>query len=69
VNRPLPPGDRGNRNPDPGGPSDLQGLCLALAGWSTELRILHNEQRRRAGTRQRDGGGIGGIGGIQPLME
>ena len=48
------------------GHSDLQGLCLALADWSKELRILHNEERRRAGTRRRD---CGEIFGIQPLME
>jgi hypothetical protein len=29
------------------GNSDLQGLCLALADWAGELRILQNEQRRR----------------------
>ena len=29
------------------GNPDLQGLCLGLSDWSTELRILQNEQRRR----------------------
>jgi len=27
------------------GNPDLQGLCLALADWSAELRILQNHQR------------------------
>ena len=27
---------------------DVAGLCLALSDWSAELRILQNEQRRRA---------------------
>jgi len=30
VNRPLPPGDRGYRDPARTGHPDLQGLCLAL---------------------------------------
>jgi hypothetical protein len=29
------------------GNPDLQGLCLALSDWSTELRILQDEKRRR----------------------
>ena len=29
------------------GQRDLQGLCLALADWSAELRILLNEKRRQ----------------------
>ena len=28
------------------GHPDLQGLCLALADWSAELRILEGEQRQ-----------------------
>ena len=28
------------------GNPDLQGLCLALADWSAELRIIQDEQRR-----------------------
>ena len=27
---------------------DVAGLCLALADWSTELKILQNEKRRQA---------------------
>jgi hypothetical protein len=40
-----------------GGNPDVQGLCLALSDWSAELRILQNEQRRRAETRRREGDG------------
>ena len=40
------------------GNPDLRGLCLALRDWSGELRILQNEQRRREGTRRREGGPI-----------
>jgi hypothetical protein len=29
------------------GHPDLQGLCLALADWGAELRILQNEKRRQ----------------------
>ena len=36
------------------GNPDIAGLCLALSDWSAELRILQNEQRRRAGTQRRD---------------
>ena len=38
------------------GNPDLPGLCLALSDWSAELRILQDEERRRAETRRRDGG-------------
>ena len=48
------------------GNPDLLGLCLALSDWSGELRILQNEQRRREGTRRREGGAIEGT---QPLSE
>ena len=41
------------------GNPDLTGLCLALADWWAELRILENEKRRRAEARRREGGGIG----------
>jgi len=30
-----------------GGHPDVGGLCMALADWSAELRILQNEQRRQ----------------------
>jgi hypothetical protein len=33
----------------------VEGLCLALSDWSAELRILQNEERRRAETRRREG--------------
>jgi hypothetical protein len=29
-------------------------LCLALADWSAELRILQNEKRRQAEAQRRD---------------
>ena len=48
------------------GNPDLRGLCLALSDWSGELRILQNEQRRREGTRRREGGAMEGT---QPLSE
>jgi hypothetical protein len=40
---------------------DVEGLCLALADWSVELRILQNEQRRQVGSRRRERNGIGEI--------
>jgi hypothetical protein len=30
------------------GNPDVQGLCLGLADWSAELRLLEDEKRRRA---------------------
>jgi hypothetical protein len=30
------------------GNPDVEGLCLALADWSAELRLLEDEKRRRA---------------------
>jgi hypothetical protein len=36
------------------GNPDVEGLLLALADWSAELRILQNEERRREPTRRRD---------------
>lgn len=32
------------------GHPELQGLCLALADWSAELRLLQNEKSRRGET-------------------
>ena len=37
------------------GHPDVAGLCLALSDWSTELRILQNEERR-----QEEPGGVKG---------
>jgi hypothetical protein len=42
------------------GNPDVEGLCLALTDWSAELRILQNEERRRADARRRDVSGRGG---------
>ena len=40
------------------GNSDLRGLCLALADWSTELRILQRELRAHEDSQQdREAGG------------
>ena len=41
------------------GNPDLEGLCLALADWSAELKILQNEKRRQAGAQRRKKGGKG----------
>ena len=48
------------------GNPDVAGLCLALSDWSVELRILQNEERRRASTRRRN---VSGVGAIQALTE
>ena len=37
------------------GNPDVQGLVLALSDWSAELRILQDEERRRAEAQRRDG--------------
>jgi hypothetical protein len=36
------------------GNPDVQGLLLGFADWHCELRILQNEERRRAGTQRRE---------------
>ena len=41
------------------GNPDVEGLVLALADWSEELRILQNEKRRRAGAQRREANGLG----------
>jgi hypothetical protein len=48
------------------GNPDIEGLLLALSDWSTELRILQNEERRREQTRRRD---VRGSGEDQALTE
>ena len=48
------------------GNPDLPGLCLALADWFTELRILQNEERRQEGTRRRE---VKGMDESQAVME
>lgn len=48
MNRPLPPGNCGNRGPDPAaGHVDLEGLCRGLAEGSWELRHLLVKAERR----------------------
>jgi len=41
------------------GHTDLQGLCLALADWSAELRILEGEQPQGLNPVGRNEGGAG----------
>jgi hypothetical protein len=48
------------------GNPDLRGLCLALSDWSAELRILQDEERRRASSRRRE---LEGVGESQALIE
>ena len=40
------------------GNPDVEGLVLALSDWHVELRILQDDERRRAGARRRQGDGI-----------
>ncbi len=40
------------------GNPDVQGLVLALSDWSAELKILQDEERRRAEAQRREGGGM-----------
>jgi len=42
----LPAGDRGDSSQPVAGNPDVEGLCLALADWNAELRILEDERRR-----------------------
>ena len=53
MNRSLLTRNRCDRGLDPGHP-DLGGLCLALADWWVELRIVQDEKSRQAETRRRD---------------
>ena len=39
------------------GHTDVEGLCLALADWSAELRLLEDEKSRRAQVPAALGGG------------
>ena len=39
------------------GHTDVEGLCLALADWSAELRLLEDEKSRRAEVPAALGGG------------
>jgi hypothetical protein len=39
------------------GNPDIEGLCLALADWSAELRLVQNEKRRQADAQRRKKGG------------
>jgi len=44
MNRAMPPGVAAIEALIRAGHPDLQGLCLALADWSAELRLLQNEK-------------------------
>jgi hypothetical protein len=35
------------------GHPDVEGLCMALADWSGELKLLEEEERRQSGDRRR----------------
>src|ERR1039457_6961445 len=45
LNRPLPPRVGAHGSELRAGNPDVQGLCLALADWSAELRILESLRR------------------------
>jgi hypothetical protein len=49
------------------GHPDVHGLCLALADWSAELRILLAEREKPPGLNPAAEGNV--IGLAQPLME
>jgi hypothetical protein len=51
------------------GHPDLQGLCLALADWSEELRILEAEQRRKQPPGLNPAAGRTDLRSVQLLME
>jgi len=41
------------------GHPDVEGLCMALADWSGELRLLEEQQRRQSGDWRRAAGEAG----------
>ncbi|MGD1073930.1 MAG: hypothetical protein ABSB15_27785 [Bryobacteraceae bacterium] len=49
------------------GHPDVQGLCLALADWWAELRIIEAEREKPPGSNPAAGGNE--AGSAQPLME
>jgi hypothetical protein len=51
------------------GHPDVQGLCLALADWSAELRILEGEQRRKKPPGLNPAAGRKQVGEGQALIE
>ncbi len=51
------------------GHPDLQGLCLALADWSAELRILEAEQREEKPPDLRPAAVMNAIGLAHPFIE
>jgi hypothetical protein len=51
------------------GRPDVQGLCLALADWSAELRILEGEQRQEKPPGLNPAAEKNESGSAQPLIE
>jgi len=51
------------------GHPDVLGLCMALADWSAELRILEEEQRQEKPPGLNPAAGRNDLPLIQPLME
>ena len=51
------------------GHPDVHGLCLALADWSAELRILEAEQRQKKPPGLTPAAGRNDLGVVQDLME
>ena len=52
-----------------GGHPDIHGLCLALADWSAELRILEGEQRQEKPPGLNPAAEENEPGLVQPLIE
>jgi hypothetical protein len=51
------------------GHRDLQGLCLALADWSAELRILEGERRQEKPPELNPAAGKSDLSLVQLLIE
>jgi hypothetical protein len=51
------------------GHPDIHGLCLALADWSAELRILEGEQRQEKPPELNPAAGRSDVRLVQLLME
>ena len=51
------------------GHSDIHGLCLALADWSAELRILEGEQRQEKPPGLNPAAGENEPGAVHALIE
>ena len=51
------------------GHPDVEGLCLALADWSQELRLLLADQTKKSRRGETPAANASAVGGDQPLME